>query len=54
MERASLISLGVPMDRFSIGDCQKKPLKDQRKRMNAMLQDYELQYCLHLDRWFEK
>lgn len=40
---------GVPADSFSTGSGQQQQVQEQRKRINAMLQDYELQRRLHSD-----
>ncbi|WON75915.1 anti-sigma-E factor RseA [Serratia sp. UGAL515B_01] len=49
MGQASPVSLGVPADSFSTGtgSGQRQQVQEQRKRINAMLQDYELQRRLH-------
>ena len=47
MGQASPVSLGVPADSFSTGSGQQQQVQEQRKRINAMLQDYELQRRLH-------
>ncbi|AHG19090.1 anti-RNA polymerase sigma factor SigE [Chania multitudinisentens RB-25] len=49
MGQASPVSLGVPVDSFSTGSGQQQQVQEQRKRINAMLQDYELQRRLHSD-----
>lgn len=49
MGQASPVSLGVPADSFSTGSGQQQQVQEQRKRINAMLQDYELQRRLHSD-----
>ncbi len=41
--QASPVSLDVSADSFSIGSRQQQQVQEQRKRINAMLQDYELQ-----------
>lgn len=47
MGPASPVSLGVPADSFTTGSGQQQQVQEQRKRINAMLQDYELQRRLH-------
>lgn len=48
MGQASPVSLGVPNDSFSTGgSSQQQQVQEQRKRINAILQDYELQRRLH-------
>ncbi|WP_442801521.1 anti-sigma-E factor RseA [Serratia rubidaea] len=47
MGQPSPVSLGVPADSFSTGSGQQQQVQEQRKRINAMLQDYELQRRLH-------
>lgn len=54
MGQASPVSLGVPADSFSIGSHQQLQVQEQRKRINAMLQDYELQRRLHSEQQFEQ
>lgn len=49
MGPASPVSLGVPADSFTTGSGQQQQVQEQRKRINAMLQDYELQRRLHPD-----
>ncbi|CAI2485840.1 Sigma-E factor negative regulatory protein [Serratia ficaria] len=49
MGQASPVSLGVPADSFSTGSGQQQQVQEQRKRINAMLQDYELQRRLRSD-----
>ncbi|PVZ85477.1 anti-sigma-E factor RseA [Serratia sp. S1B] len=49
MGQVSPVSLGVPADNFSTGSGQRQQVQEQRKRINAMLQDYELQRRLHSD-----
>ena len=46
MGKASPVSLGVPAD-ASAGTGQQVQVQEQRRRINAMLQDYELQRRLH-------
>lgn len=46
MGKASPVSLGVPAD-ASAGTGQQAQVQEQRRRINAMLQDYELQRRLH-------
>lgn len=48
MGKASPVSLGVPSDAFGNGNASQQ-VQDQRRRVNAMLQDYELQRRLHAD-----
>lgn len=45
MGKASPVSLGVPADAGNGGNGQH--IQEQRRRLNAMLQDYELQRRLH-------
>lgn len=47
MGKASPVSLGVPADNLSGAGQQQ--VQEQRRRINAMLQDYELQRRLHAD-----
>jgi len=54
MGQASPVSLGVPADSFSIGSRQQQQVQEQRKRINAMLQDYELQRRLHSEQQLEQ
>ncbi|MEZ3499498.1 anti-sigma-E factor RseA [Pantoea sp. KPR_PJ] len=49
MGKASPVSLGVPSDAFDTGGANQQ-VQEQRRRVNAMLQDYELQRRLHSDR----
>lgn len=49
MGKASPVSLGVPSDVFDTNSTNQQ-VQDQRRRVNAMLQDYELQRRLHTDR----
>ncbi|KFK96715.1 MULTISPECIES: anti-sigma-E factor RseA [unclassified Serratia (in: enterobacteria)] len=49
MGQPSPVSLGVPADSLSTGSGQQQQVQEQRKRINAMLQDYELQRRLHSD-----
>ena len=42
MGKASPVSLGVPAD-ASVSPGQQQQVQEQRRRINAMLQDYELQ-----------
>ncbi|WP_127958873.1 anti-sigma-E factor RseA [Serratia microhaemolytica] len=49
MGQASPVSLGVPAQSLSISNGQQQQVQEQRKRINAMLQDYELQRRLHSD-----
>ena len=46
MGKASPVSLGVPSD-ASAGSTGPQHVQEQRRRINAMLQDYELQRRLH-------
>ena len=46
MGKASPVSLGVPSD-ASAGSTGQQQVQEQRRRINAMLQDYELQRRLH-------
>ena len=46
MGKASPVSLGVPAD-ASVSPGQQQQVQEQRRRINAMLQDYELQRRLH-------
>ncbi|SUB70016.1 Sigma-E factor negative regulatory protein [Pluralibacter gergoviae] len=46
MGKASPVSLGVPAD-ANAGVGQQAQVQEQRRRINAMLQDYELQRRLH-------
>ncbi|ORM54707.1 anti-sigma factor [Pantoea conspicua] len=48
MGKASPVSLGVPSDAFDTNSANQQ-VQDQRRRVNAMLQDYELQRRLHAD-----
>ena len=48
MGKASPVSLGVPSDAFDTNGANQQ-VQDQRRRVNAMLQDYELQRRLHAD-----
>ncbi|ANI81830.1 anti-sigma-E factor RseA [Kosakonia oryzae] len=47
MGKASPVSLGVPSDASSASAGQQQQVQEQRRRINAMLQDYELQRRLH-------
>ncbi|MDR9890670.1 anti-sigma-E factor RseA [Pseudenterobacter timonensis] len=47
MGKASPVSLGVPADASTGGAGQQQQVQEQRRRINAMLQDYELQRRLH-------
>ncbi|WP_312239849.1 anti-sigma-E factor RseA [Pantoea sp.] len=49
MGKASPVSLGVPSDAFDTNSANQQ-VQEQRRRVNAMLQDYELQRRLHADR----
>ncbi len=46
MGKASPVSLGVPSEAAPVGS-QQQQVQEQRRRINAMLQDYELQRRLH-------
>lgn len=46
MGKASPVSTGVPSDATASGG-QQQQVQEQRRRINAMLQDYELQRRLH-------
>lgn len=48
MGQASPVSLGVPADN-AISSTANQQVQDQRRRVNALLQDYELQRRLHAD-----
>ncbi|MCZ4060433.1 anti-sigma-E factor RseA [Pantoea sp. LMR881] len=48
MGKASPVSLGVPSDAFDTNSANQQ-VQEQRRRVNAMLQDYELQRRLHAD-----
>lgn len=45
--KASPVSLGVPSDASAPGSSAQVQAQEQRRRINAMLQDYELQRRLH-------
>jgi len=45
--KASPVSLGVPSDAAAPGSSAQAQAQEQRRRINAMLQDYELQRRLH-------
>jgi len=45
--KASPVSLGVPSDASISGSSAQTQVQEQRQRINAMLQDYELQRRLH-------
>ena len=45
--KASPVSLGVPSDASASGSATQQQAQEQRRRINAMLQDYELQRRLH-------
>jgi sigma-E factor negative regulatory protein RseA len=45
--KASPVSLGVPSDASIPGSSAQTQVQEQRQRINAMLQDYELQRRLH-------
>ncbi|KNC10253.1 anti-RNA polymerase sigma factor SigE [Klebsiella sp. RIT-PI-d] len=48
MGKASPVSLGVPADSsVAANGSQQQQVQEQRRRINAMLQDYELQRRLH-------
>lgn len=46
MGKASPVSLGVPSE-ATANNGQQQQVQEQRRRINAMLQDYELQRRLH-------
>lgn len=48
MGKASPVSLGVPSEAFDTNSANQQ-VQEQRRRVNAMLQDYELQRRLHSD-----
>ncbi|MFD1801918.1 anti-sigma-E factor RseA [Mixta tenebrionis] len=48
MGKASPVSLGVPSDSFDTNSSSRQ-VQEQRRRVNAMLQDYELQRRLHTE-----
>lgn len=48
MGKASPVSLGVPSEAFDTNSANQH-VQEQRRRVNAMLQDYELQRRLHSD-----
>ena len=48
MGKASPVSLGVPSDSFDTHSASQQ-VQEQRRRVNAMLQDYELQRRLHTE-----
>ncbi|QNQ21455.1 anti-sigma-E factor RseA [Kosakonia sp. SMBL-WEM22] len=48
MGKASPVSLGVPADATASAG-QQQQVQEQRRRINAMLQDYELQRRLHAE-----
>ncbi|ARU94955.1 anti-sigma-E factor RseA [Tatumella citrea] len=50
MGKASPVSLGVPSDIFDAGNATQQ-VQEQRRRVNAMLQDYELQRRLNNDQF---
>ncbi|RLM14274.1 anti-sigma factor [Gibbsiella quercinecans] len=47
MGQPSPVSLGVPSEGLAVGSGQQQQVQEQRRRINAMLQDYELQRRLH-------
>ncbi|MEJ5066057.1 anti-sigma-E factor RseA [Erwinia sp. MYb375] len=49
MGQASPVSLGVPADNASTQLNANQQVQDQRRRVNALLQDYELQRRLHAE-----
>lgn len=49
MGRTSPVSLGVPVSDNAISNSQTRLLQEQRRRLNAILQDYELQRRLNAD-----
>ncbi|MGD8161794.1 anti-sigma-E factor RseA [Pantoea sp. FN0307] len=48
MGKASPVSLGVPSESFDTNSASQQ-VQEQRRRVNAMLQDYELQRRLHTE-----
>ena len=50
MGKASPVSLGVPSDIFDAGNASQQ-VQDQRRSVNAMLQDYEPQRRLNKDQF---
>jgi len=49
MGQASQVSLGVPAENASSTNNANQQVQDQRRRVNALLQDYELQRRLHAE-----
>lgn len=49
MGKASPVSLGVPADVSASAGSGPQQVQEQRRRINAMLQDYELQRRLHAE-----
>ncbi|MFK8260072.1 anti-sigma-E factor RseA [Erwinia sp. AnSW2-5] len=49
MGQASPVSLGVPTDNAGTQVTANQQVQDQRRRVNALLQDYELQRRLHAE-----
>jgi len=49
MGQASQVSLGVPSENISNTSKVNQQMQDQRRRVNALLQDYELQRRLHAE-----
>lgn len=49
MGQASPVSLGVPADNVGTQVNANQQVQDQRRRVNALLQDYELQRRLHAE-----
>ena len=49
MGQASPVSLGVPAENASAPANSNQQVQDQRRRVNALLQDYELQRRLHAE-----
>ncbi|HBH63643.1 MAG TPA: anti-sigma-E factor RseA [Erwinia persicina] len=49
MGQASPVSLGVPAENVSAPANSNQQVQDQRRRVNALLQDYELQRRLHAE-----
>lgn len=47
MGKASPVSLGVPSEANEVNSAGQQNMQEQRRRINAMLQDYELQRRLH-------
>ena len=49
MGQASQVSLGVPSENATSTSKVNQQVQDQRRRVNALLQDYELQRRLHAE-----